>query len=96
MSTDSDELVLTYVNDGQFYERRVVPAIKNLALKINKGTYDRTKALILWRHLSDTAAKLYTAEWGVKFSTADRADAAKQMQKYYEDELQHTARSLKK
>ena len=96
MSHESDELVLTIVNDGDLYRQRVQPIVKNLAKKIVKGVYDKTLAVKLWKYLADDGAKKYTKEWGLKFSVADRTDAAKQLQRYFEDEVQHTARSLRK
>jgi hypothetical protein len=91
MTTESRELAVYIENNGNLYRQQTTPIIKNLKRKIAKGVYDATKALILWKHLADSGAKLYVKEFGGKwdeiFSVADRKLAAKELAEYYTEEL---------
>ena len=77
------------------YRRQTEPIIKNLKRKIAKGTYDPAKALILWKYLADSGAKLYaeheygssSQKWHEIFTVADRKSAAKQLADYYEEHV---------
>lgn len=96
--TESRELALFIQSDGELYRRQTLPIIKNLQRKIAKGTYDKQKALILWKHLADSGAQRYAKEsggdwnagpgaWHKMFSVADRKEVAKELADYYEEHL---------
>jgi hypothetical protein len=77
------ELQLFCENDGDLYRQQVQPIEKNLAKKITKGIFDKTKAVKLWGYLADNCARKYAKEfgdgspWHKMFSTADRREVAK-------------------
>src|SRR5260221_13736245 len=49
-STEVRELELYIINDSDLYRQNVQPVIKNLAKKMAKGIYDKTKAIKLWTY----------------------------------------------
>lgn len=94
MTTESHELFLYAINNGDLYRQRITPIINNLKKKIKKGIYNPTLALKLWKYAADDAAQKYTKEFGGSgnksygsFNVADRKKAAIEMQLYYGDEL---------
>ena len=90
-----DELLLYIENDGDLYRQRAQPIMRNLAKKMLKGTYDPAQAPKAWRYLVDDGAKKYVKEFGSddwNFSVADRAEAAKQMARRFEDEMKAQGR----
>jgi len=92
MTTESRELSIWIINDGNLYRQQTTPIIVYLKKKIKKGTYDPQKALILWKHLADSGAKSYVKEfggvWHEMFSVADRKETAKELAEYYMEHLQ--------
>lgn len=58
------KLELFIDNDGQLYNGQRKSIITNLARKMAKGVYDKTKAVILWNYLVESAAKKYNKEHG--------------------------------
>ena len=93
MSTESRELVIFATNDGNLYRQRIMPVIKNLALKKAKRSYDPEKSLILWKYVADDAARRYSVEFSTGkdsfniFSPASRREAAKELAEYYQEEI---------
>ncbi len=84
--TEQTELKLYIDNDGQLYRGQTTSIIKNLATKMAKGVYDRTKAEKLWMYLTESGAKKYTKEfdapgasWHNVFSMSDRRQVAKEL-----------------
>ena len=75
------------------YHSRTVPIIDNLRKKIKKGVYDKEKALVLWEHLAEDAAKVWDKKWGTgqgslkMFSKATRRKAAEKLADRYEENL---------
>ncbi len=57
------ELELFINNDFQLHRQQHEPIIKNLLRKMKKGTFDKEKAVILFRHLVDNGAKKYAIEF---------------------------------
>jgi hypothetical protein len=93
-ATETRELSLYIENNGDLYRRQTIPIIKNLQRKIAKGVYNPAKALILWKHLADSGARLYAKEfggpgdkWSQMFSVADRKEVAKELADRYEEHV---------
>ena len=91
-----DELVNFITDDKDLYEKRVVPILKNLKKKLDKGSYDHTLAIKAWKPLADDGAKLYGKRFGsgeregfVMFTASDRNAVAKELQNYYDEELRY-------
>ena len=88
-----NEIILFAVNDSDLYHSRTVPIIDNLRKKIKKGVYDKEKALVLWEHLAEDAAKVWDKKWGTgqgslkMFSKATRRKAAEKLADRYEENL---------
>ena len=61
------ELLLYIQNDGNLYKRRIIPISKNLKKKADKGVFDLTKSIKIWKPLATEGAKQYTKE----FSSGD-------------------------
>lgn len=60
---ESRELVLYAENDSTVYFNSIVPVVKNLAKKYNKGTFDREKAVDAFYYVANFAAKKYCKEF---------------------------------
>jgi hypothetical protein len=93
--TAGKELALYIINDSTLYKRQTLPIIANLKRKIKKGVYVPAKALILWKHLADSGAKLYHKEfgspgtkWSGIFNVAARKAAAIELADYYTEHVQ--------
>jgi len=86
------ELQLFCENDGELYRQQVQPIEKNLTKRMQKGTYDHTKAVKLWGYLAENCAKKYAKQfadgrdWHKMFSTADRREVAKAFADSFRDE----------
>lgn len=99
-ATEIRELSLYIPNNEPLY-RQAQSIIENLAKKIVKGTYDETLALKAWQNLADRGAAQYDREFGSNggsmkwISKSDRTEVAKQLQEYFQDELDEKVESLK-
>ena len=67
--------------------------MRNLAGKILRGTYDRTKAWKAWSHLVDEGARRYTREFGEgkgygAFNAATRRMVAVELAEVFEREIE--------
>lgn len=87
------ELKLYIDNDGQLHRQQHEPIIKNLTKKMEKGTYDREKAVTAFENLADTGAQKYGKEFGEggkaglrMFDPATRHEAAVQLRDSFEAE----------
>ena len=95
-TTESHELALYTVNDGDIYRQTIQPIVKNLARKIHNGTYDKDLAINAWLYAADAGAKKYTKEFGTHgpngsfgvFTKADRIAAAREIGEQYDEEVQ--------
>ena len=71
------ELLVSANSWGNLYTQRGEPIILNLQKKFKNGTYDRDKAVTLWKYWADDAAKMYEKDFpGTKFSAAERQAVA--------------------
>jgi hypothetical protein len=83
--TEQTELKLFIDNDGDLYRGQTTSIIKNLATKMAKGVYDRTKGEKLWMYLVESGAKKYSREfsdgkdWHTMFDMSDRRQVAKEL-----------------
>lgn len=85
------ELQLFIDNDGELYERSVVPIQQNLVRKMEKGNYDPDKAPKVFSHLVDRGAKKYAREfssserdWNTIFNKATRDALAERYARDFE------------
>lgn len=97
--TEIRELELYAENNEELYRQRIIPILNNLARKIKRGVYDPEKALVLWKYAADDAAKRYGKELGNNdgfkiFSPADRRAVAKELQMYYQEELENLVEKI--
>ena len=85
-----DELVLYISNDGQLYQSRVIPIVKNLHKKVQKGVYNPELAVKLWKYLADAGAQKYGKEFDMQgaISVATRVEVAKKLRDEYEELVQ--------
>ncbi len=70
--------------------------IENLAKRVIKGEYSPDLAPKLWRYYADNAAREYTREHGTGggfgiYSPATRDETARQLAKYFEEDIAFTA-----
>jgi hypothetical protein len=83
--SEQTELKLFIDNDGDLYRGQTTSIIKNLAAKMAKGVYDRSKGEKLWMYLVESGAKKYSREfsdgkdWHTMFDMADRRQVAKEL-----------------
>lgn len=88
--TAARELALYAENDAGLYRqhRRMIEA--NLVKKMKRGVYNHEKALIMWEHFAEFAAKKYEREFGgiyyMTFNAATRRLAAKHFREIFEEE----------
>ena len=86
---ESRELKLYIDNDGQLYNSRFMPIIKNLSKKMKKGNYDKKLAIKGFMYLVDAGAKKYVKEFGGNardmFSKKDRIAVASDLADEFED-----------
>ena len=89
------EIILTMVNDGDFYRQTIQPWIKNFRRKIKRGAFDITKALEAFEEYAAPAAlEKYSIDqagdpsWGDELDKEDRSVLAKKLLAYYMEEIQ--------
>ena len=63
-SVAARELAMFIENDGTLYRGQVTSIITNLAKKLAKGQFDRSKAIKLMGYLADSGARKYMQEFG--------------------------------
>lgn len=87
------ELELYIENDAQLYRSQYTPINKNLATKMARGTYDRSKAVKLFMYLMESGAKKYAREfggpgdnWSQMFNVPTRRAAAERFADSFETE----------
>lgn len=92
-----DELVLFIVNDGETYKRSLC-LIANYRRKVNRGTFDKEKAVKGFVPIVQKGMKEYTRQiyknnipWYLLANTSERVEAARQLLAYYWDEIVETA-----
>lgn len=89
---EARELELYVESDGVTYQQRLEPIYKNLAKKQQKGTYDREKAIKVYKYAVDDSAKRYEKELGSGqkiYSSADKWEVAKRLEASNRDELEN-------
>ena len=85
-TTESRELLLYAINDGELYRQMITPVINNLRRKASKGWYDSDKAVDAYYRIACEASKRYNRDFGYSFSVTDRFTAAKKKKKFYRDD----------
>ena len=86
LSDDQNELYLYVSNNGDLYRRMLQPIDKNLKQKIKSGKYSSELSPQAFFNAVDAGAKMYTKEFGTKFSTQDKEVVAVQLAYEFEDE----------
>jgi len=89
------ELVQWTENDGQVYEQRATPVMKNMMRKLVKGKYDHQLAVKAWMYVVEDGARSYSkefgegrkGEWATFFPKNIRLAAAKEMADSFLDEV---------
>lgn len=82
----------TYVdNDGQLYRSRMLPILKNLQKRKQKGVYDHKKAVKAMRYAVDEGTKHYMKEYtgstkGYLFNVPTRNKVAEDLARHFENE----------
>lgn len=93
-STEARELTLYAVNTGSLYDRAVVPAVRNLAKKHRKGTFDADRAIDAFYPIATEAARMYCREFArledapQVFDVTARFTAAADMLDYYMENIE--------
>jgi len=86
--TETRELKLYIDNDGQLYNSRYMPIIKNLSKKMKKGKFDKRLAVKGFMYLVDDGARKYIRDYGGSkgmFSKKDKIEVAKQFADEFEE-----------
>lgn len=86
-TTESRELFLYAVNNGNLYRKTTRTILATLRKKVDKGVYDRERAVDIWYRVATEASDQYNKDFGYRFSVADRFTAAVDMAEYYEEEI---------
>mgnify|MGYP001405030147 CR=1 FL=1 len=91
-AADRDEVIefkAFIENDPRIEKRHIIPIVKNIQKKMEKGTYDHKKAPKLWMYLVKNAAKLYAQEFdGLKYSSEVHKEVADQLADDYKAEIE--------
>lgn len=89
------ELYLFTINNWNIFMRYTMPIIDNLQKKYHKGTFDSSKALLVFERLAEASAKVYVIahctsgdKWYKIFTVAERREVAKQLLHYYLEQIQ--------
>ena len=86
--TETRELKLYIDNDGQLYNQRYMPIIKNLSKKMKKGKFDKRLAVKGFMYLVDDGARKYIRDFGGSkgmFSKKDKIEVAKEFADEFEE-----------
>lgn len=91
-TTESRELFLYAINEGDLYRRCITPIIKNLTRKIEKGIYNTDLAVDAYYHVATEASNLYNKDFGYKFNVTDRFTVAVELEEYYKEMIEFDMR----
>ena len=86
-TTESHELFLYTINDGNLYRGMTTAIIENLRKKAKKGIYDSEKAVDLFYNLATAGSKAYYKDFGYSFDVQSRFTCAVDMETYYKEEV---------
>lgn len=86
-TTESYELFLYAINDGDLYRQMATPIINNLRKKAAKGIYNSDRAVDAWCHMATLASNKYNKDYGYSFTVQERFTAASDMEEYYREEI---------
>lgn len=75
-SIASEELRCYAINHSVLYQNSMVYIIANLTKKVEKGIYDRNKAIDLFYSYATNASNFYKKEFGHAFSVQERFTVA--------------------
>lgn len=87
-TTESRELFLYIVNDGELY-RQAKYIIESLRKKAIKGIYNPDKAVDAWYNLATVGSQQYKKDFGYSFSVQDRFTCATDLEEYYRENLEN-------
>lgn len=93
-SDESRELFLYSTNCAALYHSSIVPIVRNLAKKYNKGIFDKEKAIDAFYYAAERGAQLYCKEFSASpadyvrvFSVTNRFTCAVDMAEYYMENI---------
>ena len=86
-SEEAKELFLYAINNGGLYRRMTENVLDTLEKKIQKGTYDKEKAMDLWYYVATEASNKYMEDFGYRFKVVERFTVAVDMAEYYEEQI---------
>lgn len=98
LTHEEQEIYLYAENDGRLYESKTKPIMRNMARKINNGTYDKDKAVVAWEYLVKDAIEKYNKEFDdeqIRLNPASRKRVAQVLADSYEDEVNDMAKEMK-
>ena len=94
MNINENELYLYATNSAPLYYAAIQPTLENLAKKVERGVFDREKAIISFMKIVTLAAKSYYKEfcspdisWHKIFNVPTRRTVAEEMLNDYSEEL---------
>ena len=93
-STEARELTLYATNTGDLYRAYIIPVVRNLAKKYNKGIFNADRAIDAFYPIATTAAQMYCKEFARVedapriFSVTDRFTTAADMLDYYMENIE--------
>jgi hypothetical protein len=92
---DKGELELYIENDEQLYKQQLIPIIKNILTKMQKGVYDHSLSPKLWQYLVDEGGRKYIKEFGSPgdklqniFPASMRRELAQEFADKYKQEIE--------
>lgn len=98
LTHEEQEIYLYAENDGRLYESKTKPIMRNMARKMNNGTYDKDKAVVAWEYLVKDAIAKYNKEFDdeqIRLNPASRKRVAQVLADSYEDAVNDMAKEMK-
>lgn len=84
-SDEAHELYLCTINNGDVYPM-IKAVVATLHRKVERGTYDKEKAIDAWYHVATEESKYYFKDMGYRFTVTERFTCACDLEEsYYEN-----------
>lgn len=88
-TAESKELFLVATNESRLYNCMIIPVVRSLAKKMQKGIFDQEKAVDAFYYVADAASKQYKKDYGYMFTVTERYTAAADMLDYYMENIEN-------
>lgn len=81
-SDEARELYLCTINNGDVYPM-IKAVVATLHRKVERGTYDKDRAIDAWYHVATEESKYYFKDFGYRFTVTERWTVAVDLEENY-------------